>query len=174
MSGSMREGLGEVAMDGLVEAWIRYHEVGLKQGTNAAALRTHPDRDADSAVTELVRASPLAAISFMQLVLNKTDNEELLAVLAAGPLEDVLVRHGPEVIDEVERTATQNQRFRELLFGVWRNAIDATTWQRVERLRQLGIPPAHAELVADQVDWHAIRDLVARGCAPALALRIVR
>jgi hypothetical protein len=45
---------------------------------------------------------------------------------------------------------------------------------RVERLRQLGIPPGHAELVADQVDWHAIRDLVARGCAPALALRIVR
>ena len=45
---------------------------------------------------------------------------------------------------------------------------------RAERLRELGIPPGHAELLADHVDWHAIRDLVARGCAPALALRIVR
>ena len=45
---------------------------------------------------------------------------------------------------------------------------------RAQRLRQLGIPPGHAEVVADHVDWHAIRDLVVRGCAPTLALKIVR
>jgi hypothetical protein len=45
---------------------------------------------------------------------------------------------------------------------------------RAERLRRLGLPHAQAEVFADIVDWHAIADLVARGCAPAVALRIVR
>ena len=44
---------------------------------------------------------------------------------------------------------------------------------RAQQLRRLGLPPAHAALFADRVDWHAIAELVARGCAPALALRIV-
>jgi hypothetical protein len=44
---------------------------------------------------------------------------------------------------------------------------------RTERLRQLGVPAAHAVLFADLVDWHAIAALVARGCPPTLALKIV-
>jgi hypothetical protein len=44
---------------------------------------------------------------------------------------------------------------------------------RAAQLRRLGFPHVHAEVFADAVDWHAIADLVARGCAPALALRIV-
>jgi hypothetical protein len=44
---------------------------------------------------------------------------------------------------------------------------------REERLRRLGVPPAHAALFADRVDWHSIADLVARGCPPTLALKIV-
>jgi hypothetical protein len=31
----------------------------------------------------------------------------------------------------------------------------------------------HAVLFADRVSWHAIADLVARGCLPTLALKIV-
>jgi hypothetical protein len=44
---------------------------------------------------------------------------------------------------------------------------------RAERLRRLGLPYVHAELFADIVDWHAVADLVSRGCAPTLALEIV-
>jgi hypothetical protein len=45
---------------------------------------------------------------------------------------------------------------------------------RAEQLRRPGDPPGHAVLFADRVDWHAIADLVARGCPPTLALKIVR
>jgi hypothetical protein len=45
---------------------------------------------------------------------------------------------------------------------------------RARQLRRLGVPPAHAALFADRVDWHTIADLVARGCPPTLALKIVR
>jgi hypothetical protein len=46
------------------------------------------------------------------------------------------------------------------------------TW-RVRQLSRLGLPTLHAELYAHLIDWHAVADLVARGCAPMLALRIV-
>jgi hypothetical protein len=46
-------------------------------------------------------------------------------------------------------------------------------WQ-VEQLRRLGVPRSLAEAFADRVDWHEIAGLVERGCAPELALEIVR
>ncbi|HEY2740717.1 MAG TPA: hypothetical protein VGI69_00885 [Gaiellaceae bacterium] len=45
---------------------------------------------------------------------------------------------------------------------------------RTEQLRRLGLPWILAEGFADLVDWHAVEDLVARGCTLSLALDIVR
>ena len=45
---------------------------------------------------------------------------------------------------------------------------------RVAQLTRLGIPTPLAEAVAGDVDWHQVATLVDRGCAPWLALRIVR
>jgi hypothetical protein len=42
------------------------------------------------------------------------------------------------------------------------------------QLKRLGIPRPLADAVADHVDWHEIAALVQRGCAPRLALQIVR
>jgi hypothetical protein len=45
---------------------------------------------------------------------------------------------------------------------------------RTEQLRRLGLHRLIAETFADLVDWHALADLVERGCSPELALEIVR
>jgi len=45
---------------------------------------------------------------------------------------------------------------------------------RIEQLRRLGLRLRAAERFADLVDWHAVADLVERGCAPDLALEIAR
>ena len=45
---------------------------------------------------------------------------------------------------------------------------------RMAQLARLGIPRPLANAVANHVDWHEIAALVQRGCAPRLALRIVR
>jgi hypothetical protein len=45
---------------------------------------------------------------------------------------------------------------------------------RTEQLRRLGLPWILAESFADLVDWHAVADLVERGCTLSLALDIVR
>ena len=45
---------------------------------------------------------------------------------------------------------------------------------RVEQLERLGIETTIAETFAGVVDWHELAGLVERGCAPHLALEIVR
>jgi len=45
---------------------------------------------------------------------------------------------------------------------------------RAEQLRRLGVHRTFADAFAGLVDWHAIAELVDRGCAPELALEIVR
>ena len=45
---------------------------------------------------------------------------------------------------------------------------------RAEQLGRLGLPPALAKTLADLVDWHALADLLDRGCPLGLALEIVR
>jgi hypothetical protein len=52
----------------------------------------------------------------------------------------------------------------ELLVHAW----------RTEQLRRLGLHRVLAETFADLVDWHALAELVERGCSPELALDIVR
>ncbi|HEX4518382.1 MAG TPA: hypothetical protein VH063_02260 [Gaiellaceae bacterium] len=47
---------------------------------------------------------------------------------------------------------------------------------RVERLRNLGVPFVLAELFGDRpdrLDWHALEDLIDRGCPLDLALEIL-
>lgn len=45
---------------------------------------------------------------------------------------------------------------------------------RTEQLRRLGLSRLLAEAFADHVDWHALAQLVERGCSPELALDILR
>jgi hypothetical protein len=45
-------------------------------------------------------------------------------------------------------------------------------WQ-VEQLQRLGLPFVLADLLADRLDWHALANLIHRGCPLHLALDIV-
>jgi len=56
---------------------------------------------------------------------------EVLATIAAGPLEDLLDKAGPEYIDAVEELARRNPRAARMLTGVWPSSIEPVVWQRV-------------------------------------------
>jgi hypothetical protein len=45
---------------------------------------------------------------------------------------------------------------------------------RAGQLRRLGVPSVLAEMLADDVDWHALSALIERGCPLGLALEIAR
>ena len=59
---------------------------------------------------------------------------EVLGVLAAGPLENLIDVHGAAFIDRIEVEARRNPQFRALLNGIWQSSTDAI-WSRVEACR---------------------------------------
>lgn len=61
--------------------------------------------------------------------------QKQVALLAAGPLEDLLAYHGLAFIERVEREARVYATFRQLLGGVWRNSITKAVWDRVQDIR---------------------------------------
>jgi hypothetical protein len=87
----------------------------------------------------------------------------------------------PVVIVTAERTETRNSGGREMEPHVIsaeelehgdREARVVHRW-RIEQLKRLGLPYVLADLLADRLDWHALEDLVERGCPLHLALEIV-
>jgi hypothetical protein len=61
--------------------------------------------------------------------------DKVIAVLAAGPIEDLLAKEGPDFIDRVETLARQDPKFNYLLGGVWRNTMTDDVWERVTAIR---------------------------------------
>lgn len=58
-------------------------------------------------------------------------------VLAAGPLENLLVNHGETCMAEVEVLARRDPSFRKLLNGVWTSRINSTVVERLSKYMQL-------------------------------------
>jgi hypothetical protein len=68
--------------------------------------RTHPERAWQTILSVVEQGAPMW----------------VLAVLGAGPLEDLLNSHGVDFIDRVEREAARNRRFYDALSCVYAHA----------------------------------------------------
>jgi hypothetical protein len=66
------------------------------------------------------------------LILQKQPPEEVIALLAAGPLEDLIEEFGDQFIGRIEIESRQNPSFRHLLGGVWKSGSDEV-WRRVQK-----------------------------------------
>jgi hypothetical protein len=82
---------------------------------------------------DLIRDHPDLGLDFVSAVLATDPEDRVIALLAAGPLEDVLAKHGPAIIARVEEEARRSPQFRHLLGGVWQNAMTNEIWKRVLR-----------------------------------------
>lgn len=72
-------------------------------------------------------------------------SEEVLGLLAAGPLEDLIEYHGEQFIDRIESEARESEAFKQLLCGVW-PSHSKELWARVEDARGVKAPPPKAVL----------------------------
>ncbi len=84
---------------------------------------------------DVVRDKPEIAWPAMLRILEHELTEDQTAVLAAGPLEDLLAVHGSQFIERVEHEAQRNPRFNHLLGGVWQNEMAREIWERVQKAR---------------------------------------
>lgn len=83
-------------------------------------------------LNHLIRSRPTDAWERILALIGNAPSEEALGWVAAGPLEDLLCKHGPAMIDRIEREAGVNARLAHCLTGVWGfSRMDRDVWSRV-------------------------------------------
>ena len=80
---------------------------------------------------DLVDEFPDDALRVICKILAVNDSFEVKGTLSAGAMEDLLVRHGADVIHDVERIARETSSFASMLGGVWQRDMDKDIWDRL-------------------------------------------
>jgi len=122
--------MDETELNEIVTAWIAAEEAAPKS----------PEREANSWAIEQVMfwALDREGEHLWQLITaayKREVSDKTFSLLAAGPLEDLLAKQGPEFIERVEELARKDPRFNYLLGGVWRSTMTDDVWRRVEAAR---------------------------------------
>lgn len=90
---------------------------------------------------DVERATEDADGDVVELLIDLADaapDTQALASLGAGPIEDLIERHGEAFADRIDEAARRHANFRTALRSVWYN--DAVPRPIVERLRRFGPP----------------------------------
>lgn len=111
----------------LVEAWIR---VMLKEDSD----EHDPDFWAYSELDRMVDEEPEAAWPVILEILRRNQSTAILEVLSAGPVEDLLARHGEAFVERVEQEARTDANFATMLGGVWQRTMSDEVYARIQRV----------------------------------------
>jgi hypothetical protein len=87
------------------------------------------------AFDDISRSYPELCWELILQTLHTPHTDSVKEILAAGPLEDLLARFGPQFIDRVEAKVKEDPEFKDLLGGVWRNSMTEELWARVQACR---------------------------------------
>jgi broad specificity phosphatase PhoE len=124
----------EEEANSLADEWLDYWETRPSRKPDDQRYSEISDR-LHELLDPIYECDPEVLWLFVQTIYKRPMSDRVFAVLAAGPVEDLIAYHGPEFIDRIETEARQNPRFRELLGGAWRNDATDEVWARVEKFR---------------------------------------
>lgn len=122
--------MNEAELDRIVTAWIAAQQAKPKSpehATNWWAVSEVIDWELDGEGDRLWQ--------FILAIYKRDLPDKVIAVLAAGPLEDLLAKRGVAFIDRIEELARKDPKFNYLLGGVWRNSMTDEVWQRIQAIR---------------------------------------
>jgi hypothetical protein len=106
------------------------------QHADSAALNYDEHIHAYDEVDSLLDSDPAAGWDFVMTVLTRAEGDFILGNLAAGPVEDLLMRHPNITVERIERDVAANPRLAWMLHGVWQNALEPALWDRVVAARE--------------------------------------
>jgi hypothetical protein len=84
---------------------------------------------------DLISNDPLGALDLVKAILAIEDNPNVIGLLAAGMLEDLIPAEDSPVIDAVVAEAARNPKFRHLLGGVWFYGMSPEVTERLMNAR---------------------------------------
>lgn len=115
----------------LVATWIEHHRVGRISGS-----RPEETFWAWEKLYDITREDPELAWELILEVLASDKSDVTIGNLAAGPVEDLLVKYGERFINRIESQAEHDPTFNELLGGVWGDYIPPDIWRRIKKIRK--------------------------------------
>lgn len=99
----------------IISGCLKHAKTTTRDGTDAENFDANEELD-DLVTDEPERAWPLICEVIRRI---SPQDEDILAYGAAGPLEDLLVRHPYAFIDRIESLARNDAHFRRAVSGVW-------------------------------------------------------
>jgi hypothetical protein len=112
----------------LASAWWKYQRLARGGRAERKALEMGEPADAVAAaraVYELVDQGGGQAVALVSALVDGAETDDDLGRVGAGPLEDLLVRHGASLVDELDDLARRDPRFAQAMSGVWWSAATA-------------------------------------------------
>jgi hypothetical protein len=93
----------------------------------------------------LVNSDPQNALELLAAIIECCNNNKEIKHIAAGPLENLFVYHGYEVINAIKEKADCSEKFQLALSGVWLDeeddAIFSQWFQLMQRYNFIGENP---------------------------------
>lgn len=108
--------------DRLTAGWWEYVRLATGSRAERKALSLGEPADVRSAWTDVQDRLDAGRVESLQLVLaliETTPEPAGVGVVGAGPLEDLVHRHGDSLVDELDRLARQDPAFRQAMAAVW-------------------------------------------------------
>lgn len=109
----------------IARSWVERYQIS----TTKAETQWAYDK-----LDDLITINPKLALEIIIVIFNKTNDEFVLDNLAAGPLENLLVRHGNEIITDIEKYTLAHPKFSDVLAGIWSNGINASVLAKINSL----------------------------------------
>lgn len=116
------------AQDDVVSGWWEYQRLSAGNRQARKNLELGEPRSAvvaADAVHDLIRRGGVTGLALVKGLVDAATSADDLVLVAAGPLEDLLVEHGRDMIDEIDLLARQNPRFAAAMSGVWWSSAEA-------------------------------------------------
>jgi hypothetical protein len=120
--------MDDTALQQLATAWIRLH-----REENGSAARKKELWSFDK-LWDLCRSDPDAAWKVILEIVRRQPEEKILANLAAGLVEDLLVYHGNLVMPWMIQYCVDHPDFAKVLAMVWRNDMTDDVWNGLQKL----------------------------------------
>ncbi|MEZ0260355.1 MAG: DUF6869 domain-containing protein [Alphaproteobacteria bacterium] len=103
----------------IVDAWIKMSKALSEHREQPKSEEVDPHFWASELLFELVDGDPERAWPILLAIRNATDDQQVLAHLAAGHFEDLINMHGYKFIDRIEALAKEDKDFRHFIGGIW-------------------------------------------------------
>lgn len=112
-------------LDELAARWWEYNRLSSGNRSQRKALSLGEPAEVCAAadiVRERIDSGGIEAIWLIVALIDSASDAVGVALVGAGPLEDLVHEHGNSLIDDLDRLARQNPLFSQAMASVWLSA----------------------------------------------------